>query len=72
MSSTDDEEALFEVVTNSEEQYSIWSAQRELPAGWRTVGKKGTKQECLSYIEAVWTDMKPRSLREKMGKTAQE
>jgi len=55
------------VVVNAEEDYSIWLADRELPDGWREAGKRGSKQECLSYIETVWTDMRPKSLRERMG-----
>lgn len=51
------------VVVNHEDQYSIWPAHREAPAGWREVGKQGTEEECLAYIEEVWTDMTPRSLR---------
>lgn len=57
------EEQHFEVVRNHEEQYSIWSVEREIPAGWEAVGQRGTKAECLAYIESVWTDMRPRSLR---------
>lgn len=72
MSILDDEEALFEVVANHEEQFSIWSAERALPAGWRAIGKKGTKKECLAYVDEVWTDMRPQSLREKMGEAARE
>jgi MbtH protein len=64
------ENAQFEVVVNHEEQYSIWPADRELPAGWRKVGKQGQKAECLSYINEVWTDMRPLSLRKKMGEQA--
>lgn len=70
MSIFDDEEALFNVVMNHEEQYSIWPAQRDIPAGWRAVGKSGTKKECLAYIEEVWTDMRPLSLRKKMDEAA--
>lgn len=58
---------LYTVVVNHEEQYSIWPAYRELPAGWREAGQSGTKQECLTYIETVWTDMRPLSLRQAMG-----
>lgn len=54
------------VVRNHEQQYSIWWQDRDLPAGWDAVGKAGSKQECLDYIEEVWTDMRPRSLREHM------
>ncbi len=56
----------YKVVINHEEQYSIWSAERENPLGWRDVGKAGTKAECLAYIEEVWTDMRPLSLRQHM------
>lgn len=54
------------VVVNHEEQYSIWFVDRELPDGWKEAGKRGSKQECLDYIEEVWTDMRPLSLRKKM------
>lgn len=56
----------YKVVINHEEQYSIWLAERENPLGWRDVGKEGTKAECLAYIEEVWTDMRPLSLRQHM------
>jgi MbtH protein len=57
---------VYNVVVNHEEQYSIWPVYRDLPKGWRAVGKSGPKQECLDYIEEVWTDMRPLSLRKKM------
>lgn len=53
-----------EVVVNDEGQYSTWSADRELPAGWKPTGFQGGKEECLSHIEEVWTDLKPVSVRE--------
>ena len=61
-----DDDTVYEVVMNHEEQYSIWPAGRERPIGWSSVGKSGTKEECLDYIREVWTDMRPKSLREKM------
>jgi MbtH protein len=66
MSGIDDENTVFTVVMNDEEQYSIWPADRELPLGWSAVGKEGLKPECLAFIDEVWTDMRPRSLREHM------
>lgn len=64
----DDQEdtTLYNVVVNHEEQYSIWPSYRENPAGWRDAGKKGSKAECLAWIEEVWTDMRPLSLRKQM------
>ena len=58
---------VYTVVMNHEEQYSIWPADREIPLGWTAVGKSGPKAECLAYIEEVWTDMRPKSLRDKMA-----
>ena len=60
--------ALYKVVVNDEEQYSIWPLDRETPAGWRDEGTQGSKAECLDHIEEIWTDMRPRSLREQMEK----
>jgi MbtH protein len=65
----DDTEDLtvYTVVMNDEEQYSIWPSHKTIPAGWRDVGKSGPKAECLSYIDEVWTDMRPLSLRKRMA-----
>jgi MbtH protein len=58
---------MYSVVMNDEEQYSIWLADRELPLGWRSIGSAGTKAECLAYIKTTWVDMRPLSLRKKLG-----
>ena len=57
---------IYKVVANHEEQYSIWPDYKEIPGGWKHVGKTGPKAECLAYIKEVWTDMRPLSLRRKM------
>jgi MbtH protein len=62
----DDDKRVYEVLLNQEEQYSIWPAHRPPPAGWRKAGKSGPKAECLAFIEEVWTDMRPLSLRQQM------
>lgn len=62
---------LYTVVINHEEQYSIWPANRELPAGWNRVGEPCLKSACLERIKEVWTDMRPLSLRKKMEEAAQ-
>ena len=63
-----DDRQLFKAVVNDEEQYSIWPVHRENPLGWRDAGKIGTKQDCLAFIEQVWTDMRPKSLRDAMAR----
>jgi MbtH protein len=67
----DEIDAIYKVVINHEEQYSIWPADRESPLGWKAVGKAGTRQQCLDYIEEVWTDMRPLNLREKLEELEQ-
>ncbi|MFL6120969.1 MbtH family protein [Actinophytocola sp.] len=62
----DDDDRMFQVVVNHEEQYSIWPVGRDIPPGWRADGPNGPKAECLAYIEEVWTDMRPLSLRREM------
>lgn len=61
----------YRVVINHEEQYSIWPADRETPAGWRDGGVVGPKAECLAHIDKVWTDMRPLSLRVAMQEAKQ-
>lgn len=69
--SEDEDSTIYKVVVNDEEQYSIWPEYKENPLGWRDAGKVGTKAECLAYINEVWTDMRPLSLRRRMEEMAQ-
>ena len=57
-------EYLYAVVINHEEQYSIWPAGQTIPNGWRPVGQVGSKEACLTFINQMWTDMRPLSLRQ--------
>src|SRR4051794_3077397 len=60
------QEATYKIVVNHEGQYSLWPAGRANPLGWSDAGKGGTREECLPHIEALWTDMRPLSLRKAM------
>ena len=66
MREDDEDSTIYVAVVDHEEQYSIWPEGRELPLGWSDAGKHGTKAEVLAWIEEVWTDMRPKSLRERM------
>jgi MbtH protein len=59
----DDNPARWTVLINSEEQYGLYPAGREVPAGWRSGGFEGTEDECTAYVDEHWTDMRPLSLR---------
>jgi MbtH protein len=67
-----EDNTIYRAVVNHEEQYSIWPEGRELPLGWNEAGKSGTKAEVLAWIEEVWTDMRPLSLRQKMREAGRE
>lgn len=60
----EDDRALYVVLINHEDQYSIWPKGRDIPPGWAAANKEAPKAECLRYIDENWTDMKPLSLRQ--------
>ena len=72
MDDHNDEETIYHVVVNHEEQYSIWPEGRENALGWKDDGFSGTKDACLAHIKEVWTDMRPLSLRKQMEKSEKE
>ena len=67
MNRDEQDNTIYQVVVNHEDQYSIWPNGRENALGWNNAGKSGTKEECLSFIKEVWTDMRPLSLRNRMS-----
>ena len=71
MPEDEEDQTIYTVVVNHEEQYSIWLVGRERPLGWHEAGKSGLKPDCLAYIKEVWTDMRPLSLRKHMENLAQ-
>lgn len=60
----DDDNGIFYVLVNDEEQHSLWPSFVDIPAGWRAVFGEASRAECLAYVEQNWTDIRPRSLRE--------
>ncbi len=63
----DDEDGVFYVLINDEEQYSLWPAFADVPAGWRVVFGESTRADCLAYVEETWTDLRPKTLRDAMS-----
>lgn len=62
----DDEDGRFYVLSNDEDQHSLWPTFSAVPAGWRVVFGEDSRAACLAYVEENWTDMRPRSLRESL------
>ncbi len=57
---------LYLVLINNEEQYSLWPNCKSIPEGWKLVKKESTKDECLAYVDKYWTDMRPLSLKKRI------
>ncbi|MEI5101934.1 MbtH family NRPS accessory protein [Streptomyces sp. PmtG] len=61
-----DETTRYQVLRNDEDQYSLWPIDVDVPAGWHRTGQEGSEAECAAHVDEVWTDMRPRGLRERM------
>jgi MbtH protein len=60
----------YTVLINDEEQYGLHLAGLDFPSGWRDVGVRGSEAECMAYVDRVWTDLRPASLRRAMDADA--
>ncbi|MER6380614.1 MbtH family protein [Streptomyces sp. NPDC001250] len=55
----DDREGRFQVLLNGQGCHSLWPVFAEVPAGWTVVHPADTREACLAYVEAHWTDLRP-------------
>ncbi|WP_158894996.1 MbtH family protein [Amycolatopsis anabasis] len=60
----DNQDGTFLALVNAEEQYCIWPAFAEVPAGWTVVLGESTREQTLAHVSENWTDLRPASLRE--------
>lgn len=58
----DDQDGIFLVLVNDENQHSLWPEFAAIPEGWRSVFGPDKRPACIDYVEANWTDMRPASL----------
>lgn len=58
----EDENGTYLVLVNHEGQHSLWPAFVEVPPGWRVAHPEASRRSCLEYVEAHWTDLRPKSL----------
>jgi glycopeptidolipid biosynthesis protein len=63
----DDDSGSFFVLINDEEQHSLWPAFADVPAGWQAVYGEADRAACLDYVDQNWTDIRPKSLRERLS-----
>ncbi|MCX5412760.1 MbtH family protein [Streptomyces sp. NBC_00059] len=57
------------VLVNDEDQHSLWPSFAEVPAGWTVALPETDRQSALDYVEANWTDMRPKSLTAVMDRS---
>ncbi|MEU9736439.1 MbtH family protein [Streptomyces sp. NPDC048002] len=58
----EDDDARYLVLVNDENQHSLWPAFAEVPAGWTVAHTEDSRQNCLTFVDEHWTDMRPASL----------
>ncbi|MFH8987931.1 MbtH family protein [Streptomyces sp. NPDC017940] len=61
----DDTSGTFYVLVNEEDQHSLWPSHAGVPDGWRIDFGADSRKKCLDHIERNWTDLRPKSLRER-------
>jgi MbtH protein len=63
----DDPDGRFLVLVNDEGQYSLWPVAITLiPAGWTVAHQEDDRRACLDFVNEHWTDMRPKSLIQRM------
>lgn len=55
-------DANYRVLSNAEEQHSLWPASTPVPEGWTVAHGPGPRDQCLAYIRDNWQDLRPRSV----------
>jgi MbtH protein len=68
----EDENGVYHVLINDEGQHSLWPSFVEIPKGWTAIHKSDTRAACLEFINQNWTDMRPKSLAERMKNWADQ
>ena len=59
---TRDNEGTHQIITNDDLQFVVWSSRRQLPPGWRYVGKSGPRAELLLYLREMLVETIPAPL----------
>jgi MbtH protein len=63
----EDPDATYTVLVNEEGQYSLWPSFIDAPPGWTIAYQENTREACLDWVNAHWTDLRPKSLIKAMG-----
>ena len=52
----------YRVLTNDENQHSLWPEFLDVPPGWHPVFGPASRADCVEYVDREWTDIRPASL----------
>ncbi len=63
----DDDNGVFFLLVNDEEQHSLWPSFADIRSGWTVVHGEAGRQACLDFIDQSWTGIRPRSPRERLA-----
>jgi len=58
----EDRQSMYRVLVNDAGHRSLWPAFARVPAGWRVMHEEDSRDACLRYIAADWTDLKAKTL----------
>jgi MbtH protein len=58
----EDDAEIYVVLVNAEGQHSLWPSLIAVPAGWDAVHGPADRADCVAYVNANWTDLRPASL----------
>ena len=67
----EDENGTYHVLINDERQHSLWLTFIKVPDGWRIIHNSDSRAACIEFINQNWTDMRPKSLVERMNSSDQ-
>jgi uncharacterized protein YbdZ (MbtH family) len=65
----EDDERSYLVLTNDENQHSLWPTNVDVPGGWSVAFGPVNRSECLEYVKEHWVDMRPKSLIDERSDT---
>lgn len=51
--------ATHQLIVNDQEQFAVWPATRRVPAGWRPVGRTGTRESLTGHLREILVETLP-------------
>lgn len=70
MSTGDDLAATHQLIVNDQEQFALWPVARQAPAGWRSIGRTGTRESLTEYLREILVETLPAPLLRSDGRPA--